>query len=228
MPKSLINEAILSQILHHLRHGQLRRCVEMGLEPEILAQLQSPAVHSLLLNSQVSWCNVFIDGASIKRLLANAQRSRDEMRTIERALRLGATCQMLQFFFGMSPQDVALQRAMLGLRPRRGRCRALSEELDALVWYRWLHFMREYQVEPEDNVALLDLAMLMTEEINAPPELDGNDPDTPGILSLSVIWNRIQYWIQAGFYPPKGNGRALPPPPPAPDLATLDEGEYAP
>lgn len=30
MSKSLINEAVLTQVLNHLRNGQLRRCAEMG------------------------------------------------------------------------------------------------------------------------------------------------------------------------------------------------------
>ena len=50
MSKSPINEAILSQVLNHMRNGQLRRCIEMGLEPEILAQLQQPAVLSRLIS----------------------------------------------------------------------------------------------------------------------------------------------------------------------------------
>ncbi len=56
----------------------------------------------------------------VKKLLSGAQRS-DEVRMIERALRLGATTQMLQQFFGLSPQDVALQRLMIGVTARRGR-----------------------------------------------------------------------------------------------------------
>ncbi|MDF5995178.1 hypothetical protein P4200_13205 [Pseudomonas aeruginosa] len=41
MSKSTINEAVLTQVLNHLRNGQLRRCAEMGLRPEILAQPNS-------------------------------------------------------------------------------------------------------------------------------------------------------------------------------------------
>ncbi|HBP0620308.1 TPA: DUF2857 family protein, partial [Pseudomonas aeruginosa] len=54
MSKSLINEAVLTQVINHLRNGQLRRCAEMGLRPEILAQLQQPAVMSILTNTPVS------------------------------------------------------------------------------------------------------------------------------------------------------------------------------
>ena len=86
-----------------MRNGQLRRCIEMGLEPEILAQLQQPSVLSLLLNTPVSWCSVTIDGDIVKKLLTGAQRSDEEVRMIERALRLGATTQMLQQFLRIVP-----------------------------------------------------------------------------------------------------------------------------
>lgn len=197
MSKSPINEAILAQVLNHMRNGQLRRCIEMGLEPEILAQLQQPAVLSLLLNTPVSWCHVTIDTEMVKKLLTGAERSDEELRMIERALRLGATTTMLQQFFGLAPQDVALQRLMMGVRVRRGRWREFSEEQDALLWYRWTHLMKEHQVEIEDSQAMLDIAMMVAEELQE-PEAD----DSTASLSLAIIWNRIQTWISEGFYPP--------------------------
>lgn len=201
MSKTPINEAILSQVLHNMRNGQLKRCIEMGLEPEILAQLQQPSVLSLLLNTPVSWCTVTIDAVMVKRLLTGAERSEDEARMIERALRLGGTTQMLQQFFGLSPQDVALQRLVIGVTPRRGRWREFSEEMDTHLWYRWTHLMEEHQVELEDSIALLDIAMLVAEELNVPHDTD----DPADNLSLAVIWSRIQDWIKQGLYPP-GHG----------------------
>lgn len=198
MSKTPINEAILSQILHNMRNGQLRRCIDMGLEPEILAQLQQPSVLSLLLNTPVSWCTVTINGEIVKRLITGTQRSDEEVRMIERALRLGATTQMLQQFFGLSPQDVALQRLMMGVAPRRGRWREFSEEMDTHLWYRWTHLMKEHQVELEDSISLLDIAMLVAEELNAPQETD----EPADSLSLAVIWSRIRTWIKEGLYPP--------------------------
>jgi len=200
MSKSPINEAILSQVLNHMRNGQLRRCIEMGLEPEILAQLQQPAVLSLLLNTPVSWCHVTIDTEMVKKLLTGAERSDEELRMIERALRLGATTTMLQQFFGLSPQDVALQRLMMGVRVRRGRWREFSEEQDALLWYRWTHLMKEHQVEIADSQAMLDIAMMVAEELNNPSEPEADD--NTASLSLAIIWNRIQTWISEGLYPP--------------------------
>jgi len=203
MSKTPINEAILSQVLHHMRNGQLRRCIEMGLEPEILAQLQQPSVLSLLLNTPVSWCNVTIDGEMVKKLLTGAQRSDEEVRMIERALRLGATTQMLQQFFGLSPQDVALQRLMIGVTARRGRWREFSEEVDIQLWHRWTHLMQEHQVELEDSLALLDIAMLVAEELNTPQDTCADE--SPENLSLAIIWHRVQSWIKEGLYPPASN-----------------------
>ncbi|WP_458737126.1 DUF2857 domain-containing protein [Pseudomonas chlororaphis] len=200
MSKTPINEAILSQVLHNVRNGQLRRCIEMGLEPEILAQIQQPAALSLLLNTPVSWCSVTIDGEMVKKILTGAQRSDEEVRMIERALRLGGTTNMLQQFFGLSPQDVALQRLMMGVTARRGRWREFSEETDAALWYRWTHLMKEHQVELEDSIAMLDIAMLVAEEMNSPQ--NGDTDETAENLSLAIIWNRIQTWIKDGLYPP--------------------------
>ncbi|APC20301.1 hypothetical protein BME99_05675 [Pseudomonas protegens] len=198
MSKSQINEAILSQVLNHMRNGQLRRCIEMGLEPEILAQLQQPTVLSLLLNTPVSWCQVTIDTEMVKKLLSGAERSDMELRMIERALRLGATTAMLQQFFGLSPQDVALQRMVIGVRARRGRWREFGEELDSHLWYRWKHLMDENQVEVNDSLAMLDIAMMVAEELNSPQEESNEDIES---LSLAIIWNRIQTWINEGLYP---------------------------
>lgn len=88
MSKSLINEAVLTQVINHLRNGQLRRCAEMGLRPEILAQLQQPAVMSILTNTPVSWVDVRVNIDVMEKILATAERSAQEELQIERALKL--------------------------------------------------------------------------------------------------------------------------------------------
>ncbi|MDC6705829.1 DUF2857 domain-containing protein, partial [Leclercia adecarboxylata] len=103
-------------------------------------------------------------------------------------------------FFGLSPQDVALQRLVIGVTARRGRWREFSEEMDAQLWYRWTHLMKEHQVELDDSLALLDVAMLVAEELNAPQGADSTEGTEN--LSLAIIWHRVQSWIRDGLYPP--------------------------
>ena len=205
MSKSLINEAVLTQVLNHLRNGQLRRCAEMGLRPEILAQLQQPAVMSILTNTPVSWVDVRVNIDVMEKILATAERSAQEDLQIERALKLGATTTMIQSFFGLSPEDTATKRLMLEIHPRRGRWRQLDEQIERQIWFRWEHLMHENQVRLEDSMELLDIAMILTDEINA-----GIEQDSPEFISLAIVWSLIQSWLKDNLYQPNRKGQAKP------------------
>lgn len=189
MSKSTLNEAVLSQLLDLLRNGQLQRCVEMGVEPEVLGQIQHPTILSLLRNTPVSWVNVSINTSMIQKLLEGAERTEEETRLIERAIRLGATTSLLNTFFGLTPQETALQRTVIGVRAPRGRWPELSEDQDHHIWHRWTKLMDEHRVELRDSLAMLDVAMIVAEELST----DG--------LTLAQIWARITQWIEQGLYP---------------------------
>ncbi|KAA8691315.1 DUF2857 domain-containing protein [Pseudomonas caricapapayae] len=193
-----LNEAMVAQILHQLRNGEVKRCLDMGLDPEILVLLQHPSSQSVLLNSAVIWCQVAIDPAMVKRLLSNKERTDEENRIVQRALRLGATTPMLQQFFGMSPQEVSLQRVLVGVPGKPGRFRDLPD--DTPLWHRFVKLMADFGVDHTDGVALLDIAMLLTEEINIPPE--EQDHQSPDPITLGLVWNKIQQWLAQDLYPP--------------------------
>ncbi|MGC3244728.1 DUF2857 domain-containing protein [Pseudomonas aeruginosa] len=205
MSKSLINEAVLTQVINHLRNGQLRRCAEMGLRPEILAQLQQPTVMSILTNTPVSWVDVRVNIDVMEKILATAERSAQEELQIERALKLGATTTMIQSFFGLSPEDTATKRLILEIHPRRGRWRQLDEQTERQIWFRWEHLMQENQVRLEDSMELLDIAMILTEEVNA-----GVEQDSPEFISLAIVWSLIQSWLKDSLYQPNRKEQAKP------------------
>ena len=103
---------------------------------------------------------------------------------------------MIQSFFGLSPEDTATKRLMLEIHPRRGRWRQLDEQIERQIWFRWEHLMQENQVRLEDSMELLDIAMILTEEINA-----GIEQDSPEFISLAIVWSLIQSWLKDGLYP---------------------------
>ncbi|RML81855.1 hypothetical protein ALQ90_03680 [Pseudomonas savastanoi pv. savastanoi] len=199
-----LNEAMVAQILHHLRNGEVKRCIDMGLDPEILVLLQQPSSQSVLLNSNVIWCQVAIDPDMVKRLLSNKERTDEEIRIVQRALRLGATTPMLQQFFGMSPQEVSLQRVLVGVPGKPGRFRDLPD--DTPLWHRFVQLMADLNVDHTDGVALLDVAMLLTEEINIPAE--EQDHHSPEPITLGLVWNKIQQWLAQDLYPPGKNRKS--------------------
>ncbi|BCS46576.1 DUF2857 domain-containing protein [Pseudomonas amygdali] len=199
-----LNEAMVAQILHHLRNGEVKRCIDMGLDPEILVLLQHPSSQSVLLNSAVIWCQVAIDPDMVKRLLSNKERTDEENRIVQRALRLGATTPMLQQFFGMSPQEISLQRVLVGVPGKPGRFRDLPD--DTPLWHRFVQLMADFNVDHTDGVALLDIAMLLTEEINIPPE--EQDRQSPEPITLGQVWNKIQQWLAQDLYPTGKNRKS--------------------
>lgn len=194
-----LNEAMVAQILHNLRTGDVRRCLAMGLDHELITQIQNPSAASLLVNSSALWCNVKVDPDAVRHLLSTRERDSEEERLMQRAIRLGATAAMLKCFFGITAQQVAQQRLLLNLPARSGRFAELPESPE--IWYRFLNLMDEN--EATDPFALLDAAMMLTEEINGPDPDDDPPSQQRDRIPLAAVWARIQCWIKEGTYPPR-------------------------
>jgi hypothetical protein len=115
-----LNQAVIAQALYDLRNGQLRRCKAMGFGEEELDALKHPALISVLANANVSWCSVTVNREVLRRLLSQAQDVEKEIATVDRMLRLGASTEMVSRFYGLTHQEVALRREILGLPKRKG------------------------------------------------------------------------------------------------------------
>jgi len=116
-----LNQAVIAQALHDLRNGQLRRCKAMGFGEEELDALKHPELVSMLVNATVSWCSVSVNREVLKRLLSQVHDVEREIATVDRMLRLGASTEMVSRFYGLTHQEVALRRDILGLPKRKGR-----------------------------------------------------------------------------------------------------------
>src|SRR5260370_36947112 len=120
-----LNQAVIAQVLHDLRNGQLRRCPAMGFGEQELDALKHAALVSVLANSKVSWCSVKVNRDVLLRLLRQGRDVEKEIETVDRMLRLGASTELVSQFYGLTHQEVALRREVFGLpktqgsRPRR-------------------------------------------------------------------------------------------------------------
>ena len=132
-----LNQAVIAQALHDLRNGQLRRCKAMGFGEEELDALKHPELVSMLVNATVSWCSVSVNREVLKRLLSQVHDVEREIATVDRMLRLGASTEMVSKFYGLTHQEVALRRDILGLPKRKGRHPVLNEAQDVALWERW-------------------------------------------------------------------------------------------
>lgn len=179
-----LNQAVITQALHDLRNGQLRRCLSMGFEESDLEALKSPGLVSLLSNASVSWCSVTVNRKVLLRLLEQIVNVEQEVAMIDRMLRLGASTRMIGQFYGLSHQEVATRRDVLGIPKRKGRRPVLNDEQDAAAWARWKSEIRSRRLEAKDNPAMLGLALDLAEEMQVP---------------VSVLWEAIRKWIAQGM-----------------------------
>ena len=175
-----LNQAVIAQALYDLRNGQLRRCKLMGFGEAELDALKHPALISVLANANVSWCSVTVNREVLRRLLQQAQDVEKEIATVDRMLRLGASTEMVSKFYGLTHQEVALRREILGLPKRKGRHPVLDEEQDTELWRQWKAVTNSRTVDLENETSILDAAMDLAEGMSLP---------------LAVVWASIKSWV---------------------------------
>lgn len=179
-----LNQAVIAQALHDLRNGQLRRCKAMGFGDAELEALKHPELVSVLLNASVSWCSVTVNREVLQRLLKQVGDVEQEIATVDRMLRLGASTEMVSRFYGLTHQEIALRRDILGLPKRKGRYPVLDEGQDVALWERWKTLVAQRHLLLDDDSAMLTLCMDLAEAMSLP---------------MSVIWAAIRNWIDQGL-----------------------------
>ncbi|MGL6077204.1 DUF2857 domain-containing protein [Methyloversatilis discipulorum] len=179
-----LNQAVIAQALHDLRNGQLRRCKAMGFGDRELDALKHPELVSMLVNATVSWCSVKVNREVLQRLLRQVEDVEQEIATVDRMLRLGASTEMVSKFYGLTHQEVALRRDILGLPKRKGRHPVLSEAQDTDLWAHWKPAVDQRGIALDDDVAMLNLTLDLAETLALP---------------ASVIWATIRSWIDQGL-----------------------------
>ncbi|MFG1304703.1 DUF2857 domain-containing protein [Xanthobacter autotrophicus] len=179
-----LNQAVIAQALHDLRNGQLRKAKSMGFDDQDLDALKHPAMASVLANSSVSWCSVTVNRNVLRQLLRQVDDVAREIEEVDRMLRLGASTELISRFYGLTHQEIALRRSVIGLPKRKGRHPVLTETEDAELWEAWSAMIRERRISLKDDTAMLAATADLAESSRLP---------------VSVIWSAIRKWIDEGL-----------------------------
>lgn len=174
-----LNQAMLSQVLHELRQGHLQRCKALGLAEAEIERLiaLSPAILARLAFASVSWVQIHVDPPVLHRLIEQAERDEQNERLITRALRLGASSNIMYRCFGLLHSETALRRRLLKIDSRRGRPHSLTEAQEHALWQRWRQLAAE---TPDANPAeRLDAMLQLAEEQQVP---------------LTAVWQQINLY----------------------------------
>lgn len=168
---------LLTQLVLDLKSGYLRRCESLGLDTEQMRVLLSLTLEDLhyLTNSQVSVMSFQIDYEILTRIQQQARLEQKRLETIDRALLLGGSIELMHHYFGLSSAEVAARRRIAGIDVRPGRGNVLSEDDNAQVWCRW----QKAGVSDADTADGLDVMMLTAEQMDVP---------------LTAVWHAVHSW----------------------------------
>ncbi|MCE8014096.1 DUF2857 domain-containing protein [Billgrantia desiderata] len=177
-----ISQAVIWTAIQHLRDGNVRRAKALGFTDDELRELRRMSATELdeLAHDAHAVCRIALDHtmllAKIRRITADKNREAQ----IERALRLDASTEMMTRWFGMSGNDCATRRILLGLVAKQGRRPEPTESEEHDAWQRW----QGITPQPDDlERSLADISGMMTLA------------DETG-LSLSVLYGLIKRWHQ--------------------------------
>ncbi|MFC1040818.1 DUF2857 domain-containing protein [Pasteurella multocida] len=176
MLNTTLNQAILSEMLMRIRRGEVNYCQQFGFDESELAEIASLSTQEILdmSESSASFAKIAIDHAVFWSLLETVREKTRERNTIDRALTLGISSEMIHTFFGWSSAEVSARRKLLGIKENMGRKPNASEAEEAQIWELW----KTHKTE-EDSTQSLDLLMLIAEETE---------------ISLTEVYRLVSQW----------------------------------
>ncbi|MBG2901904.1 DUF2857 domain-containing protein [Proteus mirabilis] len=173
---------LLTELVMEVKSGNLRRCEAFGLTDEEIRLLNNLTIEDLYFLSQspVSIITCQIHRENLRLLLTRAKEEQRQNIVIERCLALGASIELLNYYFGLIPSQVSARRRLSGIRIGVGRSQSLNDEQKAELWHRW---KEEGMPEPDDPDCL-QIMVSCAEKMN---------------VSLTTVWNSVQEWHRDGI-----------------------------
>ncbi|MCL2891407.1 DUF2857 domain-containing protein [Brenneria tiliae] len=174
-----LNYAVLTDVLHALKEGNIRYCEALGFTYDEMNAINQLSLDELFIVSRAAaqFMNVTIHHEVLRQILAQSRQEVLLQQQINRAITLGGSIELLNQYFGLSSNEISARRRLLGISISQGRTQIPDEDTDAEIWVRW----QKRRPENIDSLNALDVMMQVTEELSSQDE----GP------SLTVIWNRI-------------------------------------
>lgn len=174
-----INYMTLIFVLQAVREGNIKYCNTLGLTLNEIRELNKLSLDELFFISKTSlmFIDITVNHEHLKNLLVRSRQELQHQQQINRAVRLGASHEILYKYFGLNTADVAARRRLLGITIPNGRTVIPDENTDAKIWLLW----KKKHQDNTESLQALDVMMQITEELY-------NEGYT---FSLTVIRNRI-------------------------------------
>ena len=174
-----INYAIIANVLHALKEGNIRHCEALGFTVDEINTIDQLSFDELVTVSRAvaSFVSITVRHDVLHHLLALARQEYRQRQQINRAIRLGGSIALLNHYFGLTSNEVCLRRRLLGVSVPYGRTPEPDEETDAEIWRQWQKCRVENLESPDALMAMMQVAEVLL------PKFQG--------LSLTMVWRRI-------------------------------------
>lgn len=167
MLNSTLNQAIISELLTHIRRGEIFYCNQFGFDETELSAISSLTTQEIcdLCESTISFADVKINHRAFWSLVEAVRENTRQRNIIDRALELGASSEILHGRFGWSSAEVSARRKLLGIQEAMGRKRNATEEEENQIWALWQQHKIALKGENiEYSEKGFDLLMFIAEE----------------------------------------------------------------
>ena len=174
-----VNYAILTDVLHALKEGNIRHCESLGFTFDEMNALNQLSLDELFTVSRAAapFVSVIIRHDTLHRLLEQAAQEYRRQEQINKAIRLGSSIALLNQYFGLTSNETCLRRRMLGVSVPYGRTPEPDEETDAAIWRQWQKCRVENLASPEALAAMMQVTETMLSQTEE--------------LLLTTVWKRI-------------------------------------
>jgi len=163
-----LNQAVIAQVLEDMRHGQMFKSRRIGLEDKDLEAIQDATKACLLASSSVQWCAVNVNLAVLRGLLKKIEQDRVEAEETARLLRLSASTKLLAQNYGLTSQEIAMWRGIVGVPAIRGRPHNLPEEACDDLWQRFTTLLEASKADTDDEKAMIPIVANLAESTQHP------------------------------------------------------------
>ncbi|MDJ4288750.1 DUF2857 domain-containing protein [Salmonella enterica] len=174
-----LNYVLLTAVLYTLKEGHLRYAYSLGFTVDEMQRLIHLSPNDLFFLSRTSspFLSIQINHNNLRYILDRAKQEENHQQLIDRAIKIGASHEILNEYFGLNSRDVAVRRLLLGVTIPSGRKFIPDEKTDAEIWLKW----KKYRPINLESLSALDIMMHITEALSSP---ENN-------LSLTSVRNRI-------------------------------------
>ncbi|HDT4647848.1 TPA: DUF2857 domain-containing protein [Citrobacter freundii] len=174
-----LNHAVLTEALYALKEGNFRHCETLGFTFDEMKSLNQLTLDQLFIISRTAdqFMTLTVHHDVLRQILTLSRQEIQRQQQLNRAIRLGASINLLSQYFGLTSNEICFRRRLLGIVVPMGRPPVPDEETDAEIWRRW----QKHRVKNLQSFEALELMMQITEALSSLVES----------LSLNVVWSRI-------------------------------------